>query len=101
MRRNNQFKEVFKRSGQGESKTYTPKAVKLDSLNMYLVDNPGLGENRGYIMNMYQAIIFKKTLEVAKSVRFLLTFSYYAVDDSRSKTVKSFFSFLETIIPKN
>ena len=47
------MEEKFETSNQTESKTYTPFAVEIQNEDYMLVDNPGLGENRGFVMNLY------------------------------------------------
>ena len=46
-------REIFERSNEQDSKTYTPFAVEIENEGYYLVDNPGLGENRGFILNLF------------------------------------------------
>lgn len=72
-----------------------PQAELILATGEYLVDNPGLGENRGLILNLFQAQVFKKILQNASSVKFVICVTSHSYGANRLGSLRECIDFLK------
>lgn len=88
-------KEIFKQGSESESVTFIPQTEFIQATGEYLLDNPGIGENRGLILNLFQALIFKKILKNASSVKFVILVTSHSYQAVRGESLKETMNFLK------
>lgn len=92
--------EVFKQSSLADSETYRPQEAYIESMESFLIDNPGFNENRGLILNLFQTKTFKKILKLGNNFRFVIVLSHPSFQALRSQSIKNFFNFLKVVFGK-
>lgn len=60
-----------------------------------MVDTPGIGENRGSILSVFQAKIMKSLLQKSGSVKFVIVLNPSSFDAIRGETVKTTLNYLK------
>lgn len=59
---------------------------------------PGLNENRGVIINIFQALVFLKILRVVHSIKIVLVLSRENYEANRGESVKELINTLSYIL---